>query len=304
MAFLDFTDQLKVGFALIDDDHKILIDQINMLAEALTAGDDKDVVGSVLNVLVDYTEFHFGREQQLMQQTGYDQSPGHLREHAVLVKQVTEMSRRYQADEATAKDLMNFLKVWISQHIMKSDKALVKHLLAHSGSTELVQETVGKGDINWSRLSVLVVDDQFNFRSLLRSLLNTLGITTIYEAKSGAEALDVMGNFPVDVVLVDDGMKPMDGITFTKAVRTGKAGVDPKTLVILMPSNEITKDYLVRATQSGVHDLVVKPLAAKTVRSRIERHLRQPLPFRQMGNMLIPVRQPPAKAPAKAPVSL
>ncbi|EKV27662.1 hemerythrin-like protein [Caenispirillum salinarum AK4] len=295
MAFLDFSEQLKVGFALIDDDHKILIDQINMLADSLADGDDQDAIGSVLNVLVDYTEFHFGREQQLMEQTGYEQSPGHLREHAVLVKQVSEMSRRYQAGEATAKDLMNFLKVWITQHILKSDKALAQHLLAHNGSTELVQQASGQGEIQWSKLSVLIVDDQFNFRSLLRSLLNTLGVTHIHEAKSGHEALDMMANFPVDVVLVDDGMKPMDGISFTKAVRSGKHGVNPKTLVILMPSNEITKDYLLRATQSGVHDLVVKPLAAKTVRGRIERHLRQPLPFRQMGDMLIPVRQPPAK---------
>lgn len=299
MPFLDFSEQLKVGFALIDDDHKILIDQINMLAESLAQGDDQDAIGSVLNVLVDYTEFHFGREQKLMEQTGYDLSPGHLREHAVLVKQVSEMSRRYQAGEATAKDLMNFLKVWITQHILKSDKALAQHLLSHDGSTELVQEGA-KGDIQWSKLSVLIVDDQFNFRSLLRSLLNTLGVTTIHEAKSGAEALDMMANFPVDVVLVDDGMKPMDGITFTKAVRSGRGGVNPKTLVILMPSNEITKDYLLRATQSGVHDLVVKPLAAKTVRGRIERHLRQPLPFRQMGDMLIPVRQPPAKPQSAA----
>lgn len=299
MAFLDFSEQLKVGFALIDDDHKILIDQINMLAEALTAGDDQDVVGSVLNVLVDYTEFHFGREKQLMEQTGYSEAPGHLREHAVLVKQVSEMSRRYQANEITPKDLMNFLKVWISQHIMKSDKALVRHLLSHGGSTELVQQKAGAGDVNWSKLSVLIVDDQFNFRSLLRSLLNTLGITNVYEAKSGPEALDVMANFPIDVVLVDDGMKPIDGISFTKAVRAGKNNVDPKTLVILMPSSEITKEYLLRATQSGVHDLVVKPLSAKTVRSRIERHLRHPLPFRQMGDMLIPVRQPPTRPASK-----
>ncbi len=290
MAFLDFTDQLKVGFALIDDDHKILIDQVNMLADAMNNGDEQDTVASVLNVLIDYTEFHFGREQELMVKSNYDLSPGHLKEHAVLVKQVVEMRRRFDAGEIGVKDLLAFLKVWLSQHILKSDKALAAHLLAQDAPMVVANKSVGDGDIDWRALNILVVDDQFNFRSLLRSLLNTLGVTKIYEAKSGPEALEVMANFPVDVVLVDDGMKPMDGLAFTKAVRTGQAGVDPKTLVILMPSSEITKDYLVKATNSGVHDLVVKPIATKTVRGRIERHLRNPLPFKQIGGMLIPVR--------------
>lgn len=290
MAFLEFTDQLKVGFALIDDDHKILIDQVNMLAEAMNDPNGSDTIVSVLNVLIDYTEFHFGREQELMGKSGYDMAPGHLKEHAVLVKQVVEMRRRYDVGEVGVKDLLNFLKVWLSQHILKSDKALAAHLLAQDAPMVVANKVVGDGDIDWANLNVLIVDDQFNFRSLLRSLLNTLGVTKISEAKSGPEALEVMANFPIDVVLVDDGMKPMDGLAFTKAVRTGQAGVDPKTLVILMPSNEITKDYLTKATQSGVHDLVVKPLATKTVRGRIERHLRNPLPFKQVGGMLIPVR--------------
>ncbi|GAA0573678.1 bacteriohemerythrin [Caenispirillum bisanense] len=300
MAFLEFTDQLKVGFALIDDDHKILIDQVNMLAEAMNNGDEQDTISSVLNVLIDYTEFHFGREQELMVKSNYDLSPGHLKEHSVLVKQVVEMRRRFDAGEIGVKDLLAFLKVWLSQHILKSDKALAAHLLAQDAPMVVANKSVGDGDIDWRTLNVLVVDDQFNFRSLLRSLLNTLGVTKIYEAKSGPEALEVMANFPVDVVLVDDGMKPMDGLAFTKAVRTGQAGVDPKTLIILMPSSEITKDYLVKATNSGVHDLVVKPIATKTVRGRIERHLRNPLPFKQIGGMLIPVRPPAPAAGAQA----
>lgn len=299
MAFLDFTDQLKVGFELIDNDHKILIDQINMLAEAMHDGDKDGVIASVLNVLIDYTEFHFGREQELMEKSKYDLSPGHLKEHTVLVKQVVEMRRRFDAGEVSVRDLLNFLKVWLSQHILKSDKALAAHLLAQDAPMVVADKVVGEGDIDWQRLSVLVVDDQFNFRSLLRSLLNTLGVTRIYEAKSGPEALDVMANFHVDVVLVDDGMKPMDGLAFTKAVRAGQGGVNPKTLVILMPSADITKDYLVKATQAGVHDLVVKPIATKTVRSRLERHLRHPLPFKQVGGLLIPVRQNPPTQTAR-----
>ena len=45
------------------------------------------------------------------------------------------------------------------------------------------------------------------------------------------------------------------------------------------------------ATSAGVHDLVIKPLATNAVRSRIERHLTNPMPFQEVAGKLIPVRQ-------------
>jgi DNA-binding response OmpR family regulator len=71
-------------------------------------------------------------------------------------------------------------------------------------------------------------------------------------------------------------------------------------VVILMPSREITREYVKEATDAGVHDLMLKPLAPKTVRARIEHHLTNPVPFRKVDDRLIPVRRAPAPA-AQAP---
>jgi hemerythrin-like metal-binding protein len=301
MALMEWSDQLSVGVDMIDTDHRILVDQINMLHDSLQQGDDLRMIGSVLNVLIDYTAYHFDREKQLMETTGYAESDVHLREHRLLVKKVKEIQASFQHGQVLGQDVMTFLKVWLTQHILKSDKAFGAHLKA-SGAARMVPPPKLTGPVDWTRLSVLVVDDQFNFRLLLRNILNSIGISSVREARDGTEAFEMLSNEHFDVVLTDDEMKPTDGLNLARMIRTSSGSPDPRTLVILMPSQDITREYLQSATRAGVHDMIIKPIATNSVRARIEKHLTSPLPFQEINGMLIPVRQPPASKPARAVV--
>jgi hemerythrin-like metal-binding protein len=296
---MEWSDRLSVGVDMIDTDHRVLVDQINMLHESLEQGGDPKMVGSVLNVLIDYTAYHFDREKQLMETTGYAESDVHLREHRLLVKKCKEIQAGYQHGQVLGQDVMNFLKVWLTQHILKSDKAFGAHLQA-VGAARMVPPPKLTGPVDWPRLNVLVVDDQYNFRLLLRNILNSIGITAVREARDGTEAYDLMCNEPFDVVLTDDEMAPTDGLTLARKVRTSSGIPDPRTLVILMPSQDITREYLQDATRAGVHDMIIKPIATNSVKARIEKHLTNPLPFHEANGMLIPVRQPPSKKPQRA----
>lgn len=296
MALIEWNDGLSVGVDMIDTDHKVLVDQINMLSEAVVGGGDGRMTGSVLNVLIDYTAYHFDREQQLMEQLAYPIADDHLREHRLLVKKCREIQAGYQQGTALGKDVLTFLKVWLTQHILKSDKDFGKFLVDR-GAARMVPPARKQGPVDLERLNVVVVDDQFNFRTLMRNILNSIGISTVREARDGQEAYDLLSSEPADVVLVDDEMSPMGGLEFTRMVRGSSGNPDPRTLIILMPSQDITRDYLQNATRAGVHDLVMKPLATNAVRSRIERHMTNPLPFQEVDGRLLPVRP---KAPAKA----
>lgn len=281
-------DSLGVGVGMIDDDHKVLIDQINMLIDAVLQGGDEVLTASVLNTLVDYTTYHFGREQQLMEELSYPESDVHLREHRLLVKKVRDIQGEYQAGKALDGEILTFLKVWLTQHILKSDQAFGVFLKSR-GATRMVPP-LKMGAVNWSDLSVLVVDDQFNFRSLLRSILASLGVRRVREARDGDEAFQMLQVEPADLVLVDDEMKPMDGAAFTRKVRQSNGAPDPRTLIILMPSHQVTRESLLAFTQAGVHDLLVKPLATTAIQTRVERHLTAPLSFQEINGMLMPMR--------------
>lgn len=292
MTLMEWSDQLSVGVDMIDMDHKVLVDQINMLHDALQDGSGQDMIGSVLNVLIDYTAYHFDREHQLMEATGYPESETHLREHRLLVKKVREIQAGYQAGGSLGRDVMSFLKVWLTQHILKSDKAFGVHIKA-AGAARVIPPPRVDGPVNWQRLNALVVDDQYNFRLLLRNVLNSIGISSVRDARDGAEAFALMQNEHFDVVLTDDEMSPLDGLGLTRRVRSSNGNPDPRTLIILLPSQEISREYLQNATRAGVHDMIIKPLATNSVRARIEKHLTNPLPFHEIGGQLVPVRQTP-----------
>lgn len=298
MSAFEWTDALAVGIDAIDRDHKVLVDQINMLSDAVESGANSTMTASVINVLIDYTVYHFDRERRMMEATGFPDADRHLKEHDLMVAKVKAMHQTFSHGSRDAEDMFKFLKVWLTQHILKSDRALAAHLSAHGGA-KIIPAPEPCGSMDWRSLSVLVVDDQFNFRSLLRNILNTFGVTQVTEARNGTEALERMASMTPDVILTDDDMAPGTGLELTRWVRQTNSPA-PKAVIILMPSQEISRDYVRAATEAGVHDLMLKPLAPKTVRSRIEYHLTNPVPFREVGDHLVPVRRT-AAAPSPAP---
>ena len=71
-----------------------------------------------------------------------------------------------------------------------------------------------------SGMKLLVVEDLEVNRMLLRQMLRNTGVV-LFEAEHGAEALEVLGQHEVDLVLMDLHMPEMDGIEATKAIREG-----------------------------------------------------------------------------------
>lgn len=76
--------------------------------------------------------------------------------------------------------------------------------------------------VNISDLSILIADDSATQRLYAKELCKDLGVAQIYEAASGVDALLVLQNYAVDVVLVDLEMPVMDGIELIRAIAANK----------------------------------------------------------------------------------
>ncbi|MDO9246336.1 MAG: response regulator, partial [Phenylobacterium sp.] len=68
-------------------------------------------------------------------------------------------------------------------------------------------------------LKILIVDDNHHMRVLLSEVLRAVGLQNIYEAGDGAEALQQMRAHPIDIVMTDLAMEPLDGIDFVRLLR-------------------------------------------------------------------------------------
>ena len=76
-------------------------------------------------------------------------------------------------------------------------------------------------DVDLSPITALIIDDSRYARSFIKTALQSFGIKTILEAGDGPAGLEILGQQPVHLVIVDHDMAPMDGIDFTRFVRAG-----------------------------------------------------------------------------------
>ena len=129
MALFDWNNSYKVGVDIIDEQHQVLVNYLNELFEAMKVGKGFDVMEKILNGLVDYTVMHFGTEEELMDETGYPSIKDHLHAHRSLVKNVRQFQDDFKSRKKTlSMDVLNFLKDWLKNHILITDKKLGKYI--------------------------------------------------------------------------------------------------------------------------------------------------------------------------------
>jgi len=130
MPFIQWNETLSIGIDSIDEQHKTLVDMINSLSDALEKGETNDVLQKIFNGLADYTVSHFGYEEELLEQCGYTESEAHKNEHKALYNQVRHLQKKLENGDFTISvELMSFLKGWVTNHILKTDKAYAPFLI-------------------------------------------------------------------------------------------------------------------------------------------------------------------------------
>lgn len=121
--FVAWDDSYSVGIEAIDDDHKKLLNLINNLQSAVYYPTGESFERQALKELVDYTKYHFHREEAMMQENGYPDYAAHKQEHEKMITKVKEFCAAYEKDrEGTIDGLTQFLKNWLIDHINGTDQ--------------------------------------------------------------------------------------------------------------------------------------------------------------------------------------
>ncbi|HZH79564.1 MAG TPA: sigma-54 dependent transcriptional regulator, partial [Archangium sp.] len=114
---------------------------------------------------------------------------------------------------------------------------------------------------------ILVVDAQRNLRATTALLLRGAGYSVL-EASNGQEALGVLANHGVDLMLTRLQMKPMDGLTLLKCALEVAPGLQ---VIVMTASGSI--ESAVESMRLGAYDYVTLPFTERELRSRVERGL-------------------------------
>ena len=116
--------------------------------------------------------------------------------------------------------------------------------------------------------TILIVDDQEFVRTIVRSMLTQMGVTSILEASDGTQAFAVVNTQMPDIIICDMHMDGMDGMEFVSHVRRGKTTLDRDHPVIILTGD---KDRLLTEVteQAGATMVLHKPVAIAALKQAI-----------------------------------
>ncbi|MFD3257819.1 response regulator transcription factor [Paenibacillus lentus] len=112
------------------------------------------------------------------------------------------------------------------------------------------------------RLQVLVVDDEWNMRNLLRIYLTKEGFD-VKEASNGNEALSMVRKYTFDIILLDIMLPDMDGWQVCKAIRERE-----NVAILMLTARSETKDK-VYGLGIGADDYLTKPFEPEELLARV-----------------------------------
>lgn len=137
---------------------------------------------------------------------------------------------------------------------------------------------MSENSYNLERLKFLIVDDNKHMRKLVKSVLYALGVSDLVEAEDGTSAIEQLKSHSADLIICDWNMAPMDGLEFVKKVRAGGDSLDPHVPIILVTGyTEMAR--VVEARDSGVHEILAKPISAQSLYSRVKTIIENPRTF-------------------------
>ncbi len=120
---IEWTSDLSVGIPQLDDDHKKLIDLLNQIFVASYAGVGDQLVMKVVKELIDYTHYHFQREEDLLVKNHYPACSTHKEEHQKLIAELMSIKENIPTDlsDGLSTELTLFLRHWLIDHIKTHD---------------------------------------------------------------------------------------------------------------------------------------------------------------------------------------
>lgn len=127
-----FDESLRTGNAMIDEQHRELIEKINQLVQSCEQGREKVKAIKMLHYLADYTDFHFQEEENLQERAGYPGLDEHRQKHEEFRKAVGELFEMLEEEEGPSDRFVEAVHrnvtEWLYGHIKGYDVSVASYM--------------------------------------------------------------------------------------------------------------------------------------------------------------------------------
>ncbi len=129
MNFMKWDEQYAMHIRLMDDQHKRLFDMIDQFYLALQQKETQRAMSELLKGLTDYSLYHFHAEERMMSLNNFSQYAAHKSAHEKFIITIQEFRDRFDRGKLLIPiEVAQFVKQWLSNHILMTDTHLAKFL--------------------------------------------------------------------------------------------------------------------------------------------------------------------------------
>lgn len=143
---------------------------------------------------------------------------------------------------------------------------------------------------NFEGAVTMVIDDSSFAQELTIRALKGFGLSTRHACASATQAISILKENPVDLILVDSDMPGMSGFEFVRWLRRSK--LEPNAFApVIMTAAHVRQSKVQEARDCGANFLITKPFSSLTLLERIVWVSRDNRPFLEVGDYLGPDRR-------------
>lgn len=124
--FFAWDQRYELGIESLDIQHQQLVALLNELYQAFREDRGREAMDGLLLELEDYAGHHFSHEEQMMANMSHGKAwqRRHLDEHEAFRRRIAAVRADHEAGADVTLGLLNYLKQWLSQHILVTDRGL------------------------------------------------------------------------------------------------------------------------------------------------------------------------------------
>jgi|GEM_PF-1375862 len=140
---LIWTNALRVGVDAIDRDHQIIVTLLNQVASSSV---DDEKLDLIINELIEYTHYHFSREEMIMQVCDFPEFDEHRQKHKELAENVRLLADKWQENHTqdVLEEFRSFLRSWLFNHVIKSDTKIGHYVKGKGAEIRNALETLDR----------------------------------------------------------------------------------------------------------------------------------------------------------------
>jgi hemerythrin len=125
VSLIQWSPRYDVNVSVIDAQHRRLVKMINELYVAMVERRASEAVRQTVDQMVDYARDHFALEEAHMEEHAYPDLERHQAEHAKFARKAVELQQRLAAGTLVLSlEVVGYLRDWLMNHIVRSDKRL------------------------------------------------------------------------------------------------------------------------------------------------------------------------------------